>query len=252
MNGMPFMRVERVTPYNNGRDKGAQMERAFDRIAPHYDLLNRSLSLGSDVAWRRRALRHLRKLPRGARVLDVATGTAELALQIARQYRHAHVTGIDFSEAMLEVGRRKIARNGMSGRITLAYGDSHLLEFPDAGFDAVSVAFGLRNFADIKGSLEEMRRVLKPGGKLIILELSQPRGFLVRSLFRSYQRAIIPRAGGLCSGCKAEYRYLAASIQAMAQGEDILEIMRTCGFTKCACERYTFGICTCYTGTAMA
>jgi demethylmenaquinone methyltransferase/2-methoxy-6-polyprenyl-1,4-benzoquinol methylase len=241
------MSVETVTPYATGESKRVQITRAFDTLAHRYDLLNRVLSLGLDRGWRRRALRHLLSEP-PARLLDVATGTADLALLAARLLPETAVTGIDLSEAMLDVGRRKAHAGGLEARVTLRAGDCLALDFPDASFDAATAAFGVRNFEKLAAGLRDMRRVLRPGGRIVILELSEPRAFPLRQLYRFYLRQWIPAVGRLLTGHAREYAYLPASIAQMPQGEAMLALLREAGFTECRCERYTFGLCTCYTG----
>ena len=241
------MNVEHVTPYDSGEGKRIQIERAFDTIAHRYDRLNRLMSFGIDVLWRRRALRLLQP-DSPARLLDVATGTADFAIHAARRVPHVQVTGIDLSEGMLRIGRAKVANAKLDSRITLIVGDCLSLPFADGTFDAVTVAFGVRNFEDIPAGLAEMRRVVKPGGRVVILELSQPERFPMRPLFRFYLKTVMPLMGKLFSGHAKEYRYLPASIEHVPQGEAMLALLRTAGFSDCRRQTYTFGICSCYTG----
>lgn len=241
------MSVESITPYNNGQRKREQITQAFDVLAHRYDRLNRCLSLGIDLHWRRRALRHLRDAA-PAHVLDVATGTADLAIMAARMLPQTHVTGIDLSESMLAVGRGKVQAAGLEKRITLAQGDGLTLPFPDATFDAATAAFGVRNFENLAAGFAELRRVLKPGGRAVILELSRPERQPARTLFRFYMRVLMPLIGRCLSGHAREYRYLPASIEHVPQGEAMLALLRDAGFTACRLERYTLGVCTCYTG----
>ena len=243
------MNIEHVTPYATGESKRVQIERAFDTIAHRYDRLNRLMSLGIDVLWRRRALRLL--LPNApTRLLDVATGTADFAIHAARRLPHARITGIDLSEGMLQIGRAKVENAGLADRVTLTAGDCLSLPFTDGTFDAVTVAFGVRNFEDIPAGLTEMRRMLKPDGRIVILELSQPEHFPMRPLFRFYTKAVMPLMGRLFAGHAEEYRYLPASIEHVPQGDAMLALLRGAGFTDCRRETYTFGICSCYTGLA--
>ncbi len=243
------MNVETVTPYDSGENKREQIARAFDTLAHRYDRMNRLLSLGLDIGWRRRALRLLRADP-PAHILDAATGTGDFAILAARLLPRARVTGIDLSEAMLALGRRKAAAAGLAGRVTLRAGDCLALDFPDATFDAATSAFGVRNFASLAGGFRELRRVLKPGGRLVIVELSEPSVFPLRQLHRFYLRRWIPFAGRLMTGHASEYAYLPASIERVPQGEAMLTLLREAGFSDCRCQRYTFGICSCYTGAA--
>lgn len=244
------MDVEHITPYDSDESKRAQITRAFDVIAHRYDRLNRILSLGIDTRWRHRALRLL-QAPPPARLLDVATGTADFAILAARRLPQTHVTGIDLSEGMLQAGRAKIAKANLQSRVTLEPGDCLALPYADNTFDAVMAAFGVRNFENIPAGLAEMRRVLKPNGRVVILELSQPEHFPMRFLFRFYMRVFMPALGALVSGHAKEYRYLPASIAHVPQGDAMLALLRGAGFTACRCETYTFGICSCYTGLAI-
>jgi demethylmenaquinone methyltransferase/2-methoxy-6-polyprenyl-1,4-benzoquinol methylase len=243
--------VETVTPYASAESKRAQVTRAFDALSRRYDRLNRVLSLGLDLGWRRRALRHLGDLPAG-RVLDVATGTADFAIMAARRLPQARVTGVDLSEGMLAAGRKKVRAAGLADRVTLTLGDSLALAFPDATFDAATAAFGVRNFENLAAGLAEIRRVVKPGGRVVILELSEPKALLMRCLYRFYLRHYIPRVGRWLTGLASEYRYLPVSIEHVPQGEEMLALLRDAGFAECGCERYLCGICSCYTGRAPA
>jgi demethylmenaquinone methyltransferase/2-methoxy-6-polyprenyl-1,4-benzoquinol methylase len=240
------MSVETVTPYGTGEGKREQIARAFDTLARRYDLMNRVLSLGLDRSWRRRALAPLRRAA-PARVLDVATGTGDFALLAARLLPQAQVTGVDLSEAMLALGRVKVAAARLGGRVTLQVGDGLALAFPDATFDAATAAFGVRNFESLAAGFRELRRVLKPGGRLVLLELSEPQAWPLRRLHRLYLRRWIPLAGRLLTGLAREYAYLPASIEQVPQGEAMLALLLEAGFSDCRCERYTFGICSCYT-----
>jgi demethylmenaquinone methyltransferase/2-methoxy-6-polyprenyl-1,4-benzoquinol methylase len=186
--------------------------------------------------------------PPPARLLDVATGTADFAMLAARRLPQTRITGIDLSEGMLRAGRAKVAAARLDDRIALESGDSLALPYADGIFDAVTAAFGVRNFEDIPNGLAEVRRVLKPGGRVVILELSQPARFPMRPLFHLYMRTVMPALGGLLSGHAQEYRYLPASIAHVPQGDAMLALLRAAGFADCACETYTFGICSCYTG----
>ena len=243
------MKVETVTPYDSKEGKRLQIMRAFDVLARRYDLLNRILSLGLDLGWRRSALRHLQGAS-PTHILDVATGTADFAIMAARQLPHARITGIDLSEGMLEAGRKKVTAAGLNDRITLETGDSLALAFPDATFDAATAAFGVRNFENLAAGFAEMRRVVKPGGQVLILELSEPTAFPLRHLHHFYLRHYIPLVGRVLTGLASEYRYLPASVEHVPQGDAMLALLSEAGFTDCRCETYTFGICSCYTGRA--
>lgn len=235
-----------VTPYNNADAKKAQVEQMFDKIAPRYDLLNRLLSLGIDVQWRRRALRYL-KNHRPETLLDVATGTADVALMAAKMLDPKQIVGIDIANQMLDIGRVKIRKAGLQEKITLETGDSENLRFPADSFDAVTVAFGVRNFENLEKGLGEMRRVLRPGGRVVILEFSRPRAFPFKQLYNSYFKYVLPLIGRLTSRDVRAYTYLFESVQAFPEGEDFLNILSKTGYQNPQCERLTLGICSIYT-----
>lgn len=222
----------------------------FDRIARRYDLLNRVLSFGNDQRWRRRTVRAL-ALDDGAapgappRVLDLATGTADLALLIAGRHPAARVVGVDPAGAMLEEGRRKAEAAGVVDRVELVPGDAESLPFPDGHFDAVTIAFGIRNVPDRLQGLREMRRVTRPGGRVAILELSEPRGGLLGPLARFHVHHIVPRLGALLSG-EREYRYLQSSIAAFPPPDRFAALMEEAGLRVLAVERLTMGVCHLY------
>jgi demethylmenaquinone methyltransferase/2-methoxy-6-polyprenyl-1,4-benzoquinol methylase len=218
----------------------------FDGIARRYDLLNRLLSCGIDRRWRTRAARLLDGKP--ARVLDLACGTGDLALVIAS--RAAEVTGVDLSGNMLEIARAKAAARGLDGRVTFRRGDAERLDFPANHFDAVTVAFGARNFEHLDRALREILRVLRPGGKLVILEFSTPTLPLVAGLYRFYFTRLLPVIGGLISGDRAAYAYLPASVRAFPSGERFLSILRAGGFIATAARPLSLGIATLYTAVA--
>jgi len=239
--------VERVMPYASDESKRKQVAKTFDTIAPRYDRLNRVLSLGLDTGWRRSALNLFADAP-PARLLDVATGTGDFALLAAHVLPQSAIVGVDLSEGMLAAGRRKVAAAGLEARITLQTGDAQSLPFPDGAFDAATVAFGVRNFESLASGLAEIGRVLKSGGRIVILELSSPRTFPLRPLHRLYLRYWIPLMGRLLTGHTREYAYLPASIAQVPQDEAMLELLSNAGFTGCRFIRYAGGICTCYTG----
>lgn len=218
----------------------------FDSIAPAYDLMNRAMTLGIDHLWRARAVRQVAaRSPR--EILDVATGTGDLAIRLARAAADCRVTGIDLSEGMLEIGRGKVAAAGLSGRVSFQKADCLALPYPDASFDAVTVAYGVRNFENLGRGYSEMARVLRPGGMLCVIELSTPRGRLTRSLYDLYTLRVIPALGRLVSSDKSAYTYLPASIAAMPQGGEMLRLMTDAGLTEPRLRRMTFGTCTIYT-----
>jgi len=240
------MHPETVRPFPDEPDgKAEQIRRLFDALAPIYDRGNRLLSLGIDQRWRRRALRTL--LPdQPATMLDVACGTGDLALLAAKFFPACRVTGIDPSEAMLAVGRRKIATRNLTDRVTLEIGDALALRYPDHAFDVVTVAFGVRNFADLPRGLAEMCRVLKPGARLVMLELAEPRNRLPRLLCRLHADLAMALFGRL-AGHRDAYRYLARSMTEMPQGAACCALLVQAGFETARFVPLTFGICTLYT-----
>ena len=219
----------------------------FDRIAWRYDFLNHFFSLHIDKIWRRQAVHELRgQIPGEA--LDVATGTADFALAIHKRFCPKHITGIDISEGMLAVGRQKIRKKGLESQITLIYGDSEAIPFDDHTFDVVTVAFGVRNFERLERGLCEMLRVLKPGGKAVILEFSIPQNRIFRSIFHFYFFRILPFVGRLVSKDTHAYNYLPASVQSFPHGEELKNKMKNCGFSDLKVRPLTFGIASIYTG----
>jgi demethylmenaquinone methyltransferase/2-methoxy-6-polyprenyl-1,4-benzoquinol methylase len=218
----------------------------FDRIAGRYDLLNRLISLGIDQRWRRRTVRSL-QLSSGARVLDLATGTADLALLIARMHPDARVTGVDPSLRMLEIGRTKVTQAVLNDRIELSAGRAESLPYPDRSFDAVTMAFGIRNVPDRAAGLREMARVLVPGGRVAILELSEPPKGLLGALARLHVHHVVPWLGGVISGVR-EYRYLQQSIAAFPPAPQFCELMTRAGFQEVTATPQTFGVCHLYVG----
>ncbi len=218
----------------------------FNNISHRYDFLNHFLSLGIDRVWRRTAIRLL-KPHRPKLILDVATGTGDFAIQ-AMSLDPQKIMGIDISEGMLAMGRKKVEKLNLSGRIELLKGDSENLQFPDDTFDAGTVGFGVRNFEDLERGLAEIRRVLKPGATLVILEFSRPRGFPMRQLYNFYFKNILPGLGRLISSDKSAYTYLPESVEAFPDGTDFERILKKVGFKETACKSLTFGISSVYTG----
>lgn len=239
--------AQEVKPYQQEGSKKGQVSNMFDKIAPYYDLLNRVLSLGIDTLWRKRAIRMLHGRPVQA-LLDVATGTADLALEASRQLQPQRIVGLDLSNEMLEIGRGKVSRRRLDETIELVQGDSENLPFADNTFDAVTVAFGVRNFENLELGLREMRRVLKDGGKVVILEFSKPRSFPFKQLYNFYFRNILPTVGKLTSKDPKAYRYLYESVQAFPDGQDFLDILDKTGYKTNQCTPLTLGICSIYTG----
>jgi demethylmenaquinone methyltransferase / 2-methoxy-6-polyprenyl-1,4-benzoquinol methylase len=218
----------------------------FDGIAHRYDLVNRVISLGIDQSWRKKTVRALELKP-GARVLDLATGTADLAIMIARQHPHVSLVGVDPSSKMLDVGQKKLDAEQLAERIELQVGDAQRLNFPDRSFDGVSIAFGIRNVPDRLQGLREMARVTKAGGRVAILELSEPRGGLLGPLARFHVHSVVPAVGALLSGAK-EYHYLQKSIAAFPPARRFEGLMREAGLHIVASTALTFGVCHLYVG----
>ena len=220
----------------------------FNNIAHSYDSLNHILSLGIDICWRRKAVDMLSK-GENQHILDVATGTADLAITAYRSLKPCKITGIDISEKMLEIGKRKIIRCHLESNIELRSGDSESLEFENSIFDAAMVAFGLRNFENLAGGLSEIYRVLAPGAKFIVLEFSSPSVFPVKQLYNFYFRRILPALGKIFSKDKRAYRYLPESVNAFPEGIEFVHFLNRAGFINEQMKRLTFGIATLYSCT---
>ncbi|NUN69010.1 MAG: bifunctional demethylmenaquinone methyltransferase/2-methoxy-6-polyprenyl-1,4-benzoquinol methylase UbiE [Bacteroidetes bacterium] len=218
----------------------------FDKIAYRYDLLNHLLSGGVDLYWRRAAVRTLGTF-RPRRILDVATGTADFALAAMRLAPDS-IVGVDISDPMLEIGRRKIAQRRLSDRIRLQNGEAERLEFPDGTFDAAIVAFGARNFEHLDKGLSEMGRVLRPGGGIVVLEFSRPRIFPLKQLYFFYFKHILPTIGRLISNDTEAYQYLPDTVMRFPEGEQFLDRLKAAGFSSLREQRLTFGIATIYSG----
>ena len=218
----------------------------FDGIARRYDLVNRVISLGIDQSWRRKTVAAL-KLPTSSRVLDLATGTADLAMLVARTHPDAQLIGVDPSAKMLEVGERKLAAAGLTERVALEVGDARALRFQDRHFDGVCIAFGIRNVSDRLQGLREMARVTKAGGRVAILELSEPRGGILGPLARFHVHSVVPTVGALLSGAR-EYRYLQKSIAAFPPAREFAALMTEAGLRVLAVTPLTFGVCHLYVG----
>jgi len=217
----------------------------FDRIAGKYDFLNHFLSLGIDRGWRRKAINTLKPVS-PKKILDVATGTGDLAIEALR-LQPEKVTGVDISEGMMEIGRKKIAAKGLSSKIDLQYGDSEALPFDAAYFDAITCAYGVRNFEHLELGLKDMYRVLRPGGRIAILEFSKPKNFPVKQLYNFYFRYILPVLGKTVSKDATAYTYLPESVAAFPEGNDFCQILKNCGFTDVHARPLTLGITTLYT-----
>jgi len=238
---------EAVKPYKSGDgSKRQQVEQMFDNIAPKYDFLNRFLSLGIDILWRKQAIGLLKEqMPQ--RILDVATGTADFAIEAAKSLEPEQIIGVDIANKMLEIGRTKVKKIHEQDVITLVQGDSEALDFEDDYFDAVTVAYGVRNFENIEKGLAEMNRVLKKDGQLVILEFSKPNKFPIKQLFNFYFEFVLPNIGKLISKDSSAYTYLPESVKHFPEGNDFLNILTKTGFNEAQWIPQTFGISSIYT-----
>ena len=235
---------EAIKPYNDG-EKAQQVEQMFDNIAPSYDKLNHRLSWNIDKGWRRKAIRQLAPY-KPQTLLDIATGTGDFAILAAEMLKPDKLVGADISEGMMEIGRQKVREKGLDSIISFEKEDCTALSYPEATFDAVTAAFGIRNFADLDTGLREMCRVLKTGGHLSIVELTTPVTFPMKQLFHLYSHTVLPVYGRLISKDTSAYSYLTKTIEAFPQGERMVEILRKAGFSEASFKRLTFGICTMY------
>lgn len=244
---MTQLTPETILPYNDKESKSSQVRRMFNHIAEHYDRLNHTLSFGTDRNWRRDGIAYLKPFHPSA-ILDIATGTGDLAIEMARRLAPTHITGADISEKMMDVGREKVRQAGLQDAIAFDLQDCLSLTYPEASFDAVTAAFGVRNFGDIEQGLREMYRILKPGGHIMILELSTPEHFPMRQLYHLYSRLFIPFVGRLVSGEGTAYQYLPASIRVVPQGQRMCQKLSDAGFSLVKARTFTFGVCSMYTG----
>jgi len=237
-----------VPQKDSSLSKKEQVADMFNSIAFRYDFLNRFLSAGIDITWRKKAIRQLTAL-QPQTVLDVATGTADVALMTYDLLHPKKIIGIDISEGMLNLGRKKITARNLDNTIQLFTGDSENIGFQADTFDAITVAFGVRNFQNLSKGLEEMRRVLKPGGKLVVLEFSKPKNVLFKGVYNIYMNNIAPGFGKMVAKNKDAYQYLNDSVQAFPEGDSFLGIMKEAGFNQTYLQKLTLGICTIYCGT---
>lgn len=240
-------RQEAINPYSDG-EKAVQVEQMFDNIAPTYDTLNHRLSWNIDRSWRRKAIGQLARF-QPQRLLDIATGTGDFVIMAAQMLKPERLVGADISEGMLEIGRQKAEKAGLSEIIAFEKQDCLALTYQDESFDAVTAAFGIRNFADLDKGLAEMCRVLKTGGHLSIIELTSPVSFPMKQLFRVYSHTVLPVYGRLISHDTSAYSYLTRTIEAFPQGEQMVDILQKAGFREAGFKRLTFGICTMYYAT---
>ncbi|MCW3112749.1 MAG: 2-heptaprenyl,4-naphthoquinone methyltransferase MenG [Segetibacter sp.] len=238
-----------IVPFKESeQSKKQQVADMFDKIAFRYDFLNRFLSAGIDVSWRKKAIKQLRSL-HPQTVLDVATGTGDVAILAHKILHPKKITGIDISEGMLEIGRKKIEKLGLQNGIELLKGDSETINFPDNNFDAITVAFGVRNYQNLEKGLSEMLRVLKPGGKLVVLEFSRPKQLLFKGIYNLYMNSIAPGFGKLIAKNKDAYQYLNDSVQRFPEGQQFLDILKNVGFSSTYSKVLTLGICSIYCGS---
>lgn len=231
-----------MKPYNEEQTKKEQVEQMFDNIAPNYDRLNHILSLNIDRMWRRRVMRIVRR-SKASKIMDIATGTGDLAIAMAKRMERAEILGIDLSEEMLAVARRKVKRLGLEQRITLLKGDAESLTMvADGVMDVATVAFGVRNFENLEGGLAEIYRTLKAGGKLVVLEFSIPRNRLVRWVYAQYSHRLIPRIGALISKDREAYTYLPESVDEFPSPERFTDMLLGVGFKEVRRRSQSFGI----------
>ena len=238
-----------MKPYNEQQSKKEQVEQMFDNIAPTYDKLNHIMSLNIDRVWRRRVMRIVRRA-KAHKIMDVATGTGDLAIAMAKRVDRTQILGVDLSEEMLAVARRKVEKQGLEERIMLEKGDAENLDMVTSeSIDAATVAFGVRNFENIERGLKEIYRTLKPGGKLVVLEFSMPKNRLVRWVYSQYAHRLLPRIGGMISKDKQAYTYLPDSVEEFPAPERFAEILRGVGFKSVKTRSQSFGIAYIYDAT---
>ena len=244
-NGLPH---DNITPFDDpGRPKKEQMAEMFNRIAHRYDVTNRVLSAGIDTNWRKKAILRLKK-DKPKQILDVATGTCDMAILSYKLLKPEKITGIDISEEMLRLGRKKVEKEALNSFIELQSGDSETINFADNSFDAVTVAFGVRNFENLERGLKEMCRVLKPGGKLIVLEFSRPRTKIFRSLYNLYMSIVAPEVASWFSQNKKAYQYLNHSARLFPERQNFVDILNNTGYSNTSFKPLSAGICCIYIG----
>ncbi|MGI8633822.1 MAG: bifunctional demethylmenaquinone methyltransferase/2-methoxy-6-polyprenyl-1,4-benzoquinol methylase UbiE [Segetibacter sp.] len=238
-----------IVPFKESdQSKKQQVAAMFDKIAFRYDFLNRFLSAGIDVSWRKKAIKQLQSL-QPQNILDVATGTGDVAILTQKILHPKKITGIDISQGMLDIGRKKIEKLGLQNQIELVKGDSETIGFADNTFDAITVAFGVRNYQNLEKGLTEMLRVLKPGGKLVVLEFSRPKQFLFKAVYNMYMNTIAPGFGKLIAKNKDAYQYLNDSVQKFPEGQQFLNILKNVGYSSTYSKILTLGICSIYCGS---
>lgn len=237
-----------IKPFSEQGEKKQQVSEMFDRIAGRYDFMNRFLSAGIDVQWRIKAIKTFKK-DNPQTILDIATGTGDMAIRAAKMLQPRKIVGIDISPKMLEIGRQKVDKEGYSSLIELHEGDGETIHFPDNTFDGAMVAFGVRNFQNLEKGLNEIRRVMKPGAKLVVLEFSKPRVPGVRNLYNLYMGVIAPQVAKLFNQNKQAYQYLNESARAFPDRGQFIQILQKAGYTGATFRPLTLGICCLYVAT---
>jgi len=238
---------EKILPYGEGERKRNQVKSMFDTIADKYDFLNHFMSFQQDKRWRRIAIQSL-KADAPKTLLDIATGTGDFAIEAWKILKPELIVGADLSEGMMRVAEEKVKKAGIEAHFRFEYQDCTALTYKDDTFDAVTVAFGVRNFENIAKGIAEMYRVLKPGGKMVIIELSRPSSFPMKQLFQLYSVTVLPLAGKLFSKDDMAYEYLPASIKVVPQSEEMVDIIKNQRFVQATYRNFTFGVCTMYSG----
>lgn len=241
------MTPENITPYDHSRGKTEQVREMFDNIAPAYDRLNRAMSFGLDRSWRRKAVKMV-AATNPKHLVDIASGTGDFAISLAKAMPQAMITGLDLSEGMVGIGREKVNEAGMDNRINLVVGDCLASPLPAGEADAVTVAFGVRNFANLAAGYRAMLEMLRPGGILCVIELSTPSSPIVKPFYNLYTRCIIPMMGRMVSHDSRAYSYLPESIAAVPRGNAMLDLMRGAGFVNTEYKTLTLGVCSIYIG----
>jgi demethylmenaquinone methyltransferase/2-methoxy-6-polyprenyl-1,4-benzoquinol methylase len=239
---------DHIIPFkDSGRTKKEQVADMFDKIAGKYDKMNRFLSARTDISWRKKAIKKLKK-DNPQHILDVATGTADMALLACKELKPEQITGIDISEGMLDLGRKKIEKEQLGDKIQLHQGDSETINFAENTFDAVMVAFGVRNFENLENGLAEMYRVLKPGGRLVVLEFSKPRLKAIKGFYNLYMGMIAPKVARWFKQNKEAYQYLNESANAFPDRHLFIDILKKVGYSETEFEPLSLGICCIYSG----
>lgn len=239
------MDIKTVKPYNRDEDKTRQLHRMFNAISAKYDAFNDIMSMGLARRWRKKALETLKNYPH-ERILDIAAGTADISIKAFSHLNPGHITGIDISEKMLELGRRKVSAAGLDGKITLREEDVSRMSFQDATFDAAITSFGIRNFDNLEQSLSEIHRVLKPQGKFVVLEMSEPQAPIIKQGYLLYTKTLIPFAVKTFANDPKAYNYLTESMKAFPQGGDFIRLLQQHGFRTITYKTFFMGVCSLY------